>query len=110
MIKYSLITGSAGLLGRQHATALLELNYNIVITDIDKAGLEKTFIYLKKLHPTKKIIKSLMDVSSSKSIEKNIKNLRKKKIIINNLINNAAIDSKVSKKNKKKTINLKILI
>tara|TARA_B100000989_G_scaffold138130_1_gene102677 strand:+ start:823 stop:1617 length:795 start_codon:yes stop_codon:yes gene_type:complete len=102
MIKYSLITGSAGLLGRQHAMALLELNYNIVITDIDKAGLEKTFIYLKKLHPTKKIIKSLMDVSSSKSIKKNIKNLRKKKIIINNLINNAAIDSKVSKKNKKK--------
>ena len=109
MIKYSLITGSAGLLGRQHATALLELNYNIVITDIDRVGLEKTFIYLKKLHPTKKIIKSLMDVTSIRSIEKNIKNLRKK-IIINNLINNAAIDSKVSKKNKKKIINLKILI
>ena len=102
MIKYSLITGSAGLLGRQHATALLELNYNIVITDIDNEGLEKTYIYLKKLHPTKKIIKSLMDVTSSKSIEKNIKNLRRKKIIINNLINNAAIDSKVDKKNKKK--------
>ena len=42
-----------------------------------------------------------MDVTSIRSIEKNIKNLRKK-IIINNLINNAAIDSKFSKKNKKK--------
>ena len=82
MIKYSLITGSAGLLGRQHATALLELNYNIVITDIDRVGLEKTFIYLKKLHPTKKIIKSLMDVTSIRSIEKNIKNLRKKKLLL----------------------------
>ena len=47
MIKYSLITGSAGLLGRQHATALLELNYNIVITDIDRVGLEKHSFILK---------------------------------------------------------------
>ena len=48
MQKYSLITGSAGLLGRYHAEALLQLNLNIVLTDINRIGLEDTFRYLKK--------------------------------------------------------------
>ena len=99
---YSLITGSAGLLGKYHAEALLQLNFNIVLTDIDKKGLDATLKYLKNLYPKKNIITSVLDVSSSKSIVKTINNLRKKNIIINNLINNAAIDAKVKKKNYKK--------
>ena len=99
MQKYSLITGSAGLLGKYHAEALLQLNLNIVLTDIDRKGLDVTFKYLKNLYPKSNIIVSVLDVSSSKSILKTIGNLRKKNIIINNIINNAEIDAKIKKKN-----------
>ena len=51
---YSLITGSAGLLGKYHAEALLQLNLNIVLTDIDRKGLDVTFKHLKELYPKKK--------------------------------------------------------
>ena len=102
MHTYSLITGSAGLLGKHHAEALLQLNLNIVLTDIDRKGLDVTFKDLKELYPKKNIIKSVLDVTSPKSIEKTMRNLRKKNIIINNLINNAAIDAKVKKRTSKK--------
>ena len=68
---YSLITGSAGLLGKYHAEALLQLNLNIVLTDIDRKGLDITFKDLKELYPQKNIIKSVLDVTSPRSIEKN---------------------------------------
>ena len=105
MQKYSLITGSAGLLGKYHAEALLQLNLNVVLTDIDRKGLDVTFKYLKNLYPKSSIIVSVLDVSSSKSILKTMGSLRKKNIIINNLINNAAIDAKIKKKTSKKLDN-----
>lgn len=39
--KYALITGAAGLLGIEHAFALLECNSNLVLTDIDISRLKK---------------------------------------------------------------------
>ena len=110
MINYSLITGAAGLLGKYHAEALLQLNLKVILTDVDKAGLENTFKHLKKLYPKKRIIKTILDVTSHESIKKTVNDLRKKNIIINNLINNAAIDSKVEKKKLKKKKISKILI
>ncbi len=102
---YSLITGSAGLLGKYHAEALLEMNLNIVLSDINQKKLDLTYNYLKNLYPKNNIIKTLLDVSSSRSIEKTLKNLKRKDIIINNLVNNAAIDAKVKKKITKKNDN-----
>ena len=102
---YSLITGSAGLLGKYHAEALLQLNLNIILTDIDRKGLDVTFKHLKNLYPKKKIITFLLDVSSTKSIEKTVNKLKMKNIIINNLINNAAIDAKIKKKSTNKNNN-----
>ena len=102
MTRYSLITGSAGLLGRYHAEALLQLNLKVVLTDVDQGELDTTFKYLKKLYPSKKIITSILDVTSPESIKKTVNDLRKNNIIINNLINNAAIDTKVKKKKSKK--------
>jgi len=102
---YSLITGSAGLLGKYHAEALLQLNLNIILTDIDRKGLDVTFKHLKNLYPKKKIITFLLDVSSTKSIEKTVNKLKMKNIIINNLINNAAIDAKIKKKTTNKNNN-----
>jgi short-subunit dehydrogenase len=95
--KYSLITDASGLLGEQHAIALLMLNSNVVLTDIDF----KKLIFLKKelvkSFPELKILIFKMDVTKEKSIKKIAKELQKKNIIINILANNAAIDSKVKK-------------
>jgi NAD(P)-dependent dehydrogenase (short-subunit alcohol dehydrogenase family) len=93
--KYSLITGASGLLGEQHAVALLMLNSNVILTDID---FKKLFFLKKKLvrtFPNLKIMIFKMDVTSERSIKKTAKDLEKKKIKVNILINNAAIDSKI---------------
>ena len=37
--KTVLITGAAGLLGKEHAEALLEVNSSLVLTDIDQKKL-----------------------------------------------------------------------
>ena len=50
--KYSLITGAGGLLGEQHARALLEIKSNIILTDINKKkinNLYKTLIFCNKM-------------------------------------------------------------
>ena len=46
MQEFSIITGAAGLLGEQHAAALAEAGFNIILTDIDKKKL-KSFVQVK---------------------------------------------------------------
>ena len=36
MTKYSLITGSTGLLGEQHAIALAEKKFGLILIDLDE--------------------------------------------------------------------------
>ena len=95
--KYCLITGAGGLLGKEHAAALLEIKSNLILTDIN---FKKINIIKKKLiksYPKSKILTYRMDVSREKSIVKVVKDLKNKKIKLHALINNAAIDSKISK-------------
>ena len=77
--KYSLITGACGLLGEQHAIALLMINSNIILTDINLNKL----IFLKrkliKIFPKLKVLIFKMDVTKEKSIKKISKYLEKKK-------------------------------
>jgi len=100
--KYSLITGASGLLGEQHAIALLMLNSSVILTDINFIKLTFLKNKLVRLFPELKILILKMDVTKEKSIKKVDKHLKKKKIQINILVNNAAIDSKV-KKNQRMT-------
>ena len=46
---YALVTGAAGLLGYYHSKALMELGYNLIITDINKKSLKDNFYKLTKL-------------------------------------------------------------
>ena len=46
--KTALITGGAGLLGIQHALALLEINCRVIITDISKENLVKAELEILK--------------------------------------------------------------
>ena len=41
MREYSIITGASGLLGQQHAIALAEAGFNLILTDIDYLNLNK---------------------------------------------------------------------
>ena len=96
--KYALITGAGGLLGYEHASALLEINSNVILTDIsndilviNKNKLIKQFPSLNK----GQILCYSMDVTSIKSIQEVCDNLKSHEIFIDILINNAAVDHKV---------------
>jgi NAD(P)-dependent dehydrogenase (short-subunit alcohol dehydrogenase family) len=95
----ALITGGAGLLGINHALALLELGATIVLTDINQEILEKAKQKLLEYYEDDKIILEVMDVTSKDSIMKTNEKIKSKGIYVDILINNAAIDPKVKGEN-----------
>jgi NAD(P)-dependent dehydrogenase (short-subunit alcohol dehydrogenase family) len=91
----ALITGAAGLLGGEHAAALLECGASVILTDIDMDKLSNTEVNLcKNFDPTQITLKK-MDVTDPDSIDITLSELRMKNIDVQILINNAAIDPKV---------------
>lgn len=92
----ALITGAAGLLGKQHAIALLEMGARVVLTDTNMVGLAVIQTELSGSYPEEKIITSFMDVTSLASIKKVQSSLITDGIHVSILINNAAIDPKVN--------------
>lgn len=97
--KLSLITGAAGLLGFEHACALLECNCSIIITDIDFKRLRNLKQILNDQFPTSAIDIYEMDVTSFDSIKSVQNDLLAKNLSLDILINNAAIDPKVKESN-----------
>lgn len=96
--KTALITGSAGLLGYEHAVALLEIGANLIITDIDQEKLFDLSEKLKEKTKTTKITRHYLDITSSESVNSLQEYLQKEGIKIDILINNAAINPIVNKK------------
>ena len=108
--KTALITGASGLLGEQHASALLETGAKVILTDISKENLDLTKKTLGKIYNPSKIISEVMDVTDKKNIIYVSEKLIEQEIRIDILINNAAIDIKVDKeKNKKNNLHLENL-
>ena len=97
--KNALITGGAGLLGIQHAIALLDLGAKVILTDINQEMLERAKIKLVETFEEDKIIIELMDVTSKESVLSTKNKLITKGLKIDILINNAAIDPKVKGEN-----------
>ena len=93
--KTALITGAAGLLGIEHATALLESGATVVLTDIDEAGLDAARETLSQNTDSSLIQSRVMDVSKPEAIRVVAKNLSVEGLRIDILVNNAAIDPKV---------------
>ncbi len=98
--KNILITGGAGLLGIEHASAILEVNGTVILADVSYKKLEAAKIELSKKYKKQKIILIEMDVTSSSDIQKAYSSLLSQNIRVDVLINNAAIDPKVSKSKK----------
>lgn len=92
--KTALITGGAGLLGVEHAAALLECGAYVVITDVNASALQTAQENLAAYYDANKIITKIMDVTQPESIKKVQKSLDGVHI----LVNNAAIDPKVKDK------------
>ena len=93
--KAALITGAAGLLGVEHAGALLESGATVVLTDISHFALETARAELEQTFDAKKIITLAMDVTNPVEVRKVAEQLKKDGLHIDILINNAAIDPKV---------------
>lgn len=93
--KTALITGAAGLLGIEHAAALLECGASVVLTDIYEDGLTKAREVLVDAENSERIICKVMDVSKLDSIQSVAEELKDLGTRIDILVNNAAIDPKV---------------
>jgi len=92
--KWALITGAAGLLGKEHASALAECGANLVLIDINDKQLEQTKSELKGNYSKIKILISAIDITSEISIMKLNSELSESNIDIEILVNNAAINPK----------------
>lgn len=97
--KTALITGAGGLLGVEHATALLESGASVVLTDTNVESLKAANIKLTKIFNSEKIITKIMNVTKPEEIRNVAANLSAEGIHIDILINNAAIDPKVKGNN-----------
>ncbi len=93
--KTALITGSAGLLGIEHAAALLECGAQVVLTDVNEAALHQAFSILRADFSEAKIITKVMDVSKKEEVIEILASFQMQGIRIDILVNNAAIDPKV---------------
>jgi NAD(P)-dependent dehydrogenase (short-subunit alcohol dehydrogenase family) len=95
MGKTALITGAGGLLGIEHAAALLESGAKVVLTDIGEAGLNIAREKLAQRFDVSKVVTQPMDVSALDQIRAVADTLSSVGTRIDILINNAAIDPKV---------------
>ena len=93
--KTALITGAAGLLGIEHAAALLESGATVVLTDIGEASLAAARKTLLRNAEARRIQTYVMDVSKPGAIRVVAESLAAEGLRIDILVNNAAIDPKV---------------
>lgn len=92
-----LITGAAGLLGQYHCEAMLEIGATVIATDISQENLKQLKEEKKiKKFGNKFIIREL-DVTDENSIIDLKDELLSKKMLPCTLLNNAALNPKVSK-------------
>ena len=93
--KTALITGASGLLGQEHAAALLATGACVVLTDISIDGLDRAKEKLAKSYRPDLIITKVMDVTSRDNVCRLSEYLIDQGIRVDILVNNAAIDPKV---------------
>lgn len=93
----ALITGAAGLLGVQHAAALIESGCSVVLTDLSESSLKETEIKLRTKYTKCNLISHKMNVTELASIKSVSENLISNNINVDILINNAALNPKVNK-------------
>ena len=94
--KTALITGAAGLLGIEHAAALLESAATVALTDMSAAALDIAKQRLGEHYDRSRIVSAVMDVTDIDAINSVVHYLTDKGLVVGILVNNAAIDPKVT--------------
>lgn len=92
----ALVTGAGGLLGRQHVAALAETGARVVVTDIGLAQAEAAVSAIAQMTPSADLIAAALDVTSVDSVRAVAHDLAGRDIVVDILVNNAAIDPKVT--------------
>lgn len=97
--KVAIITGGAGLLGKQHALALGNAGANVFVSDINLESCEKTCRELSQecKNESARFFAISLDVTNEESITNAKKEILDAKGKVDILINNAAIDPKMTK-------------
>jgi NAD(P)-dependent dehydrogenase (short-subunit alcohol dehydrogenase family) len=93
--KTALVTGAAGLLGKEHAAALLECGATVVLTDVSEPALRAAKADLSLDFVADRIAILVMDVSKLQDIQAAAQALSSQGVRVDILVNNAAIDPKV---------------
>lgn len=88
----SLITGAGGLLGYEHAFALLELGHDVLLSDIDAGKLNKVKTRLSLNFPSNSILTRVHDVTNKNSSHILLTDITELGYEICVLVNNAAIN------------------
>ena len=92
----ALVTGAGGLLGRQHTAALADVGARVVVTDIGLSQLDAAIAAVKQAVPAAELIPLAIDVTSQQSVAEAAAELERRDIQVDILVNNAAIDPKVT--------------
>jgi NAD(P)-dependent dehydrogenase (short-subunit alcohol dehydrogenase family) len=92
----ALVTGAGGLLGRQHTAALVEAGARVVVTDIGASQCEAAIAAVQAIAPLADLVPVTIDVTSQESVQAAAFDLTSRGISIDILVNNAAIDPKVT--------------
>ena len=94
--RMAVVTGGGGMLGQRHAEALAGLGARVVITDISETALVAAHKSLAEKFAKNQIICKAMDVTDETSIREVRQELIDEFGTVMILVNNAAIDSKVT--------------
>lgn len=89
--KTALVTGAGGLLGREHVAALAEIGATVILTDLDLAAAQAAAASLRGSHGDR-VVAAALDVTS----EDSIRAVLEAQGPIDVLVNNAAVDPKVT--------------
>ena len=92
----ALVTGASGLLGKQHVAALSEAGARVVVTDVGLTQAEAAVAALKQVAVSADLIALAIDVTSLDSVRAANEQLAGRGITVDILVNNAAIDPKVT--------------
>jgi NAD(P)-dependent dehydrogenase (short-subunit alcohol dehydrogenase family) len=92
----ALVTGAGGLLGKQHVAALAEVGARVVVTDVELGLADAAVAALKQAAPAADLIAIEINVTSLDSVRTASEQLAIRGVSIDILVNNAAIDPKVT--------------
>lgn len=94
--RVALVTGGSGLLGAQHARALAEIGARVVIADIDFARAEAEAARIRAEFTDEAAVALRLDVTSAESVAAALDTVLRTLGGIHVLVNNAAVDPKVT--------------